>query len=557
MLIGYLSRNRWEQEKLEKVARTYGLVSKQTTGGGLAADQLYGTDGCLSGITGFTAPPFIFDRIIQPDTDDILDGAYAYVLLRNTEVFLTHDCFGAQPFFYTFTGETLWFSSDFAALLQIPEVKAQRKLNLKALHAYLACSFVPAPYTLFENIYCVPPNTNLLFRSGNSSPEYRVGKFGEPKPAPSGTVWIEKLTELIDSAMQKRLAESDSKIALSLSGGLDSSAVAAWLKKLEIPFEAFHLDFADIATNPERPYAEAVAQFCSVPFHIVTAKPDKSAFQELREMVRCMPQPFGDPAVFGLWLVNRAIAPAGFSEVFNGEGGDQLFAGWPNKAMFTAELYSSSEEGYDRAEAYLRTFHHFYGLEQQKALYGPELAHAGEQLDLRELVRPYLEEPRLPGLFERLRWTNYWLKGSQNIMPRAAMCARSNGLRMQTPLFDLELSRFALQIPGELLLNGANEKYLLKETLRAILPLEIIERQKQGMSFPAAVWLLGEWRRETKKIVGKNLVKRGIFRQNYIKGLLKGEDLPAEIRSRRVGEKLWQLMILELWLQYYLDNKEG
>jgi asparagine synthase (glutamine-hydrolysing) len=221
--------------------------------------------------------------------------------------------------------------------------------------------------------------------------------------------------------------------------------------------------------------------------------------------------------------------------------------------MFTAELYGGLN-GSDRVEAYLRTFHHFYGTETQAQLYGPELRRVAAQGALQFEIRPYLEEPKLPGLFERLRWTNYWTKGGQNILPRAAAMARAHNLEMNTPLFDLEMARFALTLPGEQLLKGSVEKYLFKQTLTGMLPPEIIERSKRGMGVPATEWCLEPLQRDLKRWLGGALLKRGLFQPTYIRQLLRGSDLPSEIRARRIGEKLWQLAVLEIWLELFLDR---
>jgi asparagine synthase (glutamine-hydrolysing) len=243
--------------------------------------------------------------------------------------------------------------------------------------------------------------------------------------------------------------------------------------------------------------------------------------------------------------------------VFNGEGGDQLLAGWPNRPMLAGELYAGGRaDGDGRLERYLRTFHHFYGLEE--VAYGPELRQAARDGDLGALVRPYLEEPGLPHLFDRLRWANYWLKGGQNILPRAAALARAAGVAMAAPFFDRRLARFALTIPPELLLRGTEEKYLLKRALAedGLLPPTILARPKRGMGVPATAWCLGPLRGAARGLL-RRLERRDLFRRDYLRSLARGEEVPGEVRgARRVGEKLWQLAMLEVWLETVYDSDE-
>ena len=162
--------------------------------------------------------------------------------------------------------------------------------------------------------------------------------------------------------------------------------------------------------------------------------------------------------------------------------------------MLAADLYGAAGAAGRRGHLhdYLQTFHHFYGLEG--ALYGPDLARAARETDLEECVRPYLDEPALPRFFDRLRWANYWLKGSQNILPRAAALSRHAGVAMHAPFFDRRLARLTLRIPGELLLRGTEEKYLFKRALAGLLPDAVLARPKRGMGVPVTPWFLGPLR---------------------------------------------------------------
>ncbi len=366
--------------------------------------------------------------------------------------------------------------------------------------------------------------------------------------------WRLALAERYQGAIRRRLPASPSPVAIALSGGLDSSAVASSLAGEGVDVTAFHLDFG-APYNEERPFALEVAEHLGVPLHTVPVMfSGKEDVRRLRQAVWHMEQPFGDPVTLPLFVAGRAMAQRGFTLGFNGEGGDQLFAGWPNKAMFAAQVYAASDDAEARAQAYLATFHHFSTPDVQVLLYGSDLKRAAHQTDLEGAVRPLLEEAALPGLFERLRWTNYWTKGSQNILPRATSMARASGIGMQSPLFDLELARFALTIPGALLLDGAREKQLFKRLLGPVLPRTIVERPKRGMGVPATVWCFGPLRRWIGHIVGRDLLGRGLFQEHYVCMLLKGVDVPGEVRQRRIGEKLWQLLILELWLEQHVDT---
>jgi asparagine synthase (glutamine-hydrolysing) len=478
------------------------------------------------------------------------DGQWALALFepQNHRLTLSHDHFGAFQLFYLSTADTVWFSADFRLLATL----SKRELNLAAVQAYLAFSYVPAPLTLFTDIKAVPPGQMVQieyhydWHIRHIPQTHLLQSLSSSQDKPD---LVKQLQRAVQQAVNWRLPAGNTAVALSLSGGLDSSAVAVTLARSEPKVEAFHLDFG-APFDEEKPVAQAVAATLGFNLQFVPVQPRKGDGEKLlRSLVATMPQPYGDPVTLPHYLGMQAVQERGFTLLFNGEGGDQLFAGWANKAMFTAEVFGDNET--DRVATYLRTFHHFYGLEN--ILYSRKMLDG--MTDLRAFVLPYLEDENLVSLFDRLRWTNIWMKGSGNIIPRIAAIARANSITSQFPLFDLSLARFALTIPGHLLLHGSTEKYLLKQTLRGILPDSVIDRAKRGMGVPATEWCLEPLFPEIKKWLHYATKKRGLFQKGYIALLLRGEDVPAEIRKRRVGEKLWQLAILELWLEIFMDTK--
>jgi asparagine synthase (glutamine-hydrolysing) len=155
-----------------------------------------------------------------------------------------------------------------------------------------------------------------------------------------------------------------------------------------------------------------------------------------------------------------------------------------------------------------------------------------------------------------LRWANYWLKGSQNILPRAATLGRAAGLDGRAPLFDRRLARFALTIPSALLLRGTEEKHLVKRALdtAGFLPPAVLARPKRGMGVPATAWCRGPLRGEIGRLVSR-LARRDLFQRDYLRQLLRGEEATETLRgTRRNGEKLWQLAVLEVWLELFYDT---
>jgi asparagine synthase (glutamine-hydrolysing) len=347
------------------------------------------------------------------------------------------------------------------------------------------------------------------------------------------------------AAITKRLTTQE--VGVYLSGGLDSSLVAALLVEAGIKPHLFTLDFG-APFDAELPLARAVAAHLGLPITVVPARP-RQILQFAGAAARAMPLPFGDGVTVPLYLLGKAARDY-VPEIWNGEGGDQLFGGWANKPMIAALLYGS--DGSEEAEVteYMATYHRFWGLTDR--LYTPALRIATADMDASEWVRPALDRAAHPTLLHRLRAANLALKGGQNIAPRMYALAECHGLRVCAPLFDEELAAWTFTLPPETLLAGACEKFLLKQVAESYLPPEIVWREKRGMGVPTTEWCMrpGALRWAIKRRLSpRRLRAQGWFQPELIQQLFRGEDPTAEgkFRRRRVGEKLWLLYMLELW----------
>ena len=168
-------------------------------------------------------------------------------------------------------------------------------------------------------------------------------------------------------------------------------------------------------------------------------------------------------------------------------------------------------------------------------------------------MRPALNAEGFFSLLHRLRAANLWLKGAQNILPRATQLAAAHGLRMRAPFFDRKLTEWTFGLPPEWFLQGACEKYLLKRAAEPYLPSEVVWREKRGMGVPTTQWCLGPLKGEVRRRLSTRRLKRDDwFDPSAISDLRSGKE-PGEYRPRRVGEKIWALLMLHTWL----DTQEG
>ncbi len=431
---------------------------------------------------------------------------------------LVPDRFGLRPVYENAAG----------ARADTPQALAGPRptIDETALAGYLCFSHVPFPRSIVAGVHRVPP-----------LPLPPPEPTGDPEPDPGPA---------LRAAVRHRLPPaSDEPVAVSLSGGLDSSLIAALLVEAGARVIAFTLDFG-AAHEPETGWAEAVATHLKIPLHRVDASPARIA-AALEPTARALPEPFGDGVTVPLWLLGQAAA-AHARQLWNGEGGDQLFGGWANKPMITALAQGSAD---DEVTEYLHTYHRFHGLLER--LYQPAALRRMGGVDAADWIRPALDRTAHPALLHRLRAANIALKGAQNIAPRCVWLARAHGLQAVAPFFDDALTAWTFSQPPNSLLDGATEKAALKRFAHTLLPEEIVDREKRGMGVPTAAWLLdgGPVARRARSTLGPwALWRESRFDRRFITGLWRGDDpAPGAFRRRRVGEKLWCLLFWELWRQ--------
>jgi len=496
----------------------------------------------------------IADRLREsPPRLGDLDGAFAFAHWNKQAHVLTlgRDCFGVRSLYYVEHEGTFYFATELKQLLAIPGLPIA--VDPSALHKYLTFSFVPGEAVPIRGIRRLLPGSILRHEHGQGeiTSYFRLVEQIDESMRDTKTA-VRAVRRLGKQAVQRRLWDQE-KVGLFLSGGLDSSSVAAWLKECQADVHVFSLDFGE--RSVEREQAKLVAASLDFEQTWVPVNGERIA-AVFSDVVHRLDLPFGDPVTAPQYLLGRAAREAGLNAVFNGEGGDQLFGGWTSKPMIAAEVYAGlyESEASSREERYLRSYHRFYGLEDElyTSEFKREIGPAGQR---RAHLTPYLAEAG-QNFLHRVRLADLSLKGSQNILPRAERMANGWGLDVRTPLFDRALAETAFRLPPELKLHGACEKYVLKLAMQTALPEEIVWQKKFGMSVPITDFVLSEpLAGIVEDHLGDSAVRRrGLFRPEFVQALRAGHDAPSETRRRRVGERLWTLLMLEAWLRRFVDG---
>jgi asparagine synthase (glutamine-hydrolysing) len=477
----------------------------------------------------------------------------AWVNFPDHRLILGRESFGRIPLYWCKLGEVIWFASRLQLLLKVID---QPEINIAALYGYSCFSYVPTPLTPVDSIQVIPAGTELMWRWDDhlqiiSPPEsLRIQEWQEATTQVTDTQdAIAQLQLLLKNAIQSQIHDlKDEPVGVFLSGGLDSSIVAALLVEAGVKVRAYSLDFGGVGIS-EFAYAEQVAEFLNIPLIKVLATP-KQIKNALIPTIKALDLPFGDGVTVPLYLLNQAASQE-TQVIFNGEGGDQLFAGWTNKPAIAASIYGEN----DFTRNYLHTFHRLWGYEAQ--VFQPHIYNQIQQLHPEDWLQSALDPTLCQGFLHRLRRGSLMLKGAQNIHPRATNLGFAHGLRVRSPFCDLDLARWTFQVGGELFLQGSCEKYILKRAVENLLPPEIIWRKKRGMGVPLTSWCVNSFWYQIGDWLNPGILHAGEHFHPQIAAQIVSGELGANIQERRIGEILWLLMMWELWKIHVLGVKPG
>ncbi len=461
-----------------------------------------------------------------------LNGMWAFVIYDRSRrrLFGSRDRFGKKPLYYFHEGATLGFASELPALLEHP--RCPREISPLSLKKYFAYCYVPAPRSIYERVWKLPGGHSFSYEldavaamesSGPLRGKLTVWKWWEfvlepdHRLAAKEKALCEEIRATLERAVQRRLM-SDVPLGVFLSGGLDSSAIAALAAK-HVPagqLNTFSIGFNE-ASFDESSYARLVAKKLGTAHHEEILDLDKSVAL-LPEIIGKLDEPFGDGSLLPTCLLSR-FTRQHVTVALGGDGGDELFAGYdPFRALKNSERYAKfisrpMHEAIRLIAGRLPVSHEnmSFDFKVKRALMGlsyrPELWNAVwmsalEPRDLAELFREPADEEEIlseaidawescaqPNVVDRALqfWTNVYLQ--DGILAKIDRASMMCSLEARSPFLDIEFVNLARRIPWQLKLRGSETKWILKKALAPLLPREILKRPKKGFGMPIGRWL--------------------------------------------------------------------
>src|SRR5215510_10437317 len=427
-----------------------------------------------------------------------LRGMFAFALwdARRHTLLLARDRLGIKPLYYAQTPHGLVFGSELKALVANPWVR--RRVDPRALAAYLRFGYVPDPLSILEGVTKLPPGHVILVKDGQAGAPQR---YWEPTSYFSGADGslgeIEagaRLWGLLEEAVRSHLV-SDVPVGAFLSGGLDSSAVVGIMaREAGLPVKTFSVGFGEKEYN-EAPYARRVAEWFGTEHHELIATPQDLGL--LDEVLADCDEPFADDSAIPTYLVSR-LARQHVKVVLSGDGGDELFAGYDRYVVEQRErrlgilgdlrlgaplrLVSDALPEGARGKNFLRHFSlprigrylDAISLFPDRAL--GDLLEPGTTVASPALFEDVLRDSQGLDTLSRLQDLDLRTYLPGDILTKVDRMSMTHSLEARVPLLDHPLVEFACRLPVDLRLRGGQTKYLLRHILRARVPVEVLSR---------------------------------------------------------------------------------
>jgi asparagine synthase (glutamine-hydrolysing) len=516
---------------------------------------------------------------------DRLRGMFAFAIwdAPKRRLLLARDRLGVKPLYWAQAGDRLLFGSEIKSILASGLVRAEA--DESRLPELLSTRYLSGPETLFKGIHRLLPGHTLVFEDGRVTTrqywDIPTGRGDEAIAALSDRDAVQRFRALLEEAVRLRLM-ADVPLGMFLSGGLDSSAIAALMAgMIDRPLQTFSVAFKHRAFS-ELDYARQVSSAIKADAHEIVID-EHDFFGALPRMIWHEDEPIAHPSSIPLYFVSE-LARAHVKVVLTGEGSDELLAGygkypralvnWRAAAVYgllpqrvrswvargvvprlpgQARRYASRSFVSVERTPEAMFFDNFaaIGLARQRTLLTPRFA-AASAGDVYGPSKEYFDRPNGDStVLDRLLYADLKTYLVELLMKQDQMSMAAS-IESRVPFLDHKLVEFAAALPARFKLRGFTTKWILREAVRSILPPEILSRRKMGFPVPFAIWMRGAWNGAARDVLlDSRSRQRGIIDPQAVDRLLAAHASG----TAEGGDAIWSLLNLELWYRTFIDGE--
>jgi asparagine synthase (glutamine-hydrolysing) len=514
----------------------------------------------------------------------LMNGMFAFALWDSNRqrLLLARDRVGIKPLYYARLPRGLVFGSEVKALLAHPQV--ERRLDPAALNLYLSLEYVPSPYSIFAGISKLPPGHFLMVENSHGHLErYWDLELENGAPASAGSLseCIAEVRRLLYDAVKMELV-ADVPVGVLLSGGIDSSAVAAMMVRASgRPVPSFSVAFDDPSFD-ESAHARLVSRHLGTEHHEFPLAAD-TALEALPEITAGLDEPLGDSSIIPTYCLSR-FTREHVKVALGGDGGDELFGGYSTlQAHRLADYYQRLAPGWLRRlvepwvlenlpvsfnnlsfDFKLRRFLRDYSLppvvrhhrwlgsftsEEKAGLLEP-LGPAGRE-QVVDLVEYHAHQARTADPLNQVLYCDLKLYLEGDILVKVDRASMANSLEVRVPLLNRLIVEYAAHLPHSFKLRGLTTKFLLRQALKGLLPDSILHRGKKGFNVPVAKWFAGPLKPLLEEVLSpRRLERQSLFQPDYVAAILREH----QARHRDHRKLLWTLLAFQLWYERWFDQ---
>ncbi len=523
------------------------------------------------------------------DCVEQLRGMFAFAIwdARKQELFIARDRLGVKPLYYHHADDgSLFFGSEIKTIFAAAALKPE--LNYDALPDYLANHAPSGESTLFKGVKRLLPGQRLVWRDGKMDVDryWDVSFVKRNDDGYSDRDYVEQWRELFRTSVKLRLM-ADVPLGMFLSGGIDSSAIAAMMSTMvDEPIKTFSVAFREREAN-ELEYARLVAEKYRTDHHEVVVSPE-DFFSALPNLIWHEDEPLAHPSSVALYFVSH-LASKHVKVVLTGEGSDELLGGyarywktlqnlvWGNRYHKVTpglvkngvrKMVGAMPDGSRAKQKLLRTFLTlspdieslyldnfavFSRKTQPRLLTAEARERIGGDVDPYRVIQEMMDLTDAESLLDRLLYSDLKTYLHELLMKQDQMSMAAS-IESRVPFLDHKLVEFTCGLPERLKLRGSTTKYILRESMKGILPDAILTRPKMGFPVPIGAWFRGPYGYLLDEFVlSSRALDRGIFAPDFVRDLVRRHRTGGENHD----ERLWALVNFEMWQRRFFDGDDN
>ncbi len=514
-----------------------------------------------------------------------MNGMFAFCIFdkRKSEFILVRDRLGQKPLHFYFSKKKFAFSSELKSLIKLPFIS--KNIDLKNLSRYFSFEYVPAPYSIFEDVFKLEPGHFLKIKVKNSElmlskKKYWDIDFKKREIASNQEDAGKDIIRLLKKSIDRRLM-SDVPLGVFLSGGIDSAGVVALLSEIMDPrkIKTFTIGFDEKSFN-ESNYAAKISRIFKTDHHQQILSLEKM-LGIIPEIFEKLDEPFADASIIPTYLLSK-FTKKYVTVALGGDGGDELFAGYdPFLATYWSKYYekipyqiheniikplvdklpvSSKNMSLDfKMKHFLKGVYNSpiirnqiwlgaFNQSEHKKLFSADVNEKITGFDSYDILKKDLAYTNFRDDFDLI--THHYQKNylSDDILVKVDRASMMNSLEVRAPFLDVDLVEYANSLPSNYKIRRTVRKYILKKSLEGKLPNDILYRKKKGFGIPLTKWIKDDLKKEIVGMLNYDKIKReGIFNPKSV-----SEILNQHFNNKKDNRKqIWSLYVFEKWRENF------